>query len=99
MWAVSKGNVGAVEALAPLEMKIVDDDKETALMHAVRERNVECVHLLLEESRAKNAETYTALMIAAKEGIPEVIPELLEHELKMTNGEGQTSLIVATIFN
>lgn len=57
-------------------------------MLAVRERNVNCVHLLLEASRMKNAEGFTALMIAAKEGIPEVIPELLEHELKMVNDLG-----------
>lgn len=70
---VNNGDVEAVRYNLPTYQKSVDRQGETALMHAVRNRDIEMVRLLgcFEHSLVNN-DGYTALMLAAvcNEGRP-----------------------------
>ena len=69
----------------------------TALMHAVREGNVEAVRSLSKfEKGMANKNKDAALMIAAKEGKAAFIQYLLD-EIEMRNGSGKTALDISIL--
>ena len=74
----------------------------TALMHAVQQGDVRCVHTLIEEAgglldaRCSNREGESALSLAAKNGCQQCVRELLPlSDSKLKNTEGRTALMHA----
>ncbi len=80
---------------------VLSPEKETALIYAVRARQVETVRFLLENKAAPNARSLTgrtALMLAAMNGDAEIVRLLLKHgaDRMLTDREGRETLEYAT---
>ena len=84
MWAAHKGHAEQIPILIELEAKMINKQKETALILSAQANHADCAQLLLVEAGMKTELGATALMIVARSGFTDLI-HILEKELKVTN--------------
>ena len=99
MMASISGNTEMVEILKGTETHIVSNAKQTALINAAANNNLEAVKLLLEEAKMQDEDGWTALMWAARRGHAQVVELLVQHEARVANQLGETALMIAVRSN